>query len=64
MFRLAAMVSVYYNFPPPLEIEIRKSDRSLKLIKTSLTTYFGTLRKKLLWGIDVRVNKLNSEGKE
>jgi len=53
-----------YKFPPPLEIEIRKSDRSLKLIKTSLTTYFETLRKKLLWGIDVRVNKLNSEGKE
>jgi NAD+ kinase len=52
-----------YNFPPPLEIEIKKSDRSLKLIKTSLTTYFGTLRKKLLWGIDVRVNKMNSEGK-
>jgi NAD+ kinase len=53
-----------YNFPPPLEIEIKKSDRSLKLIKTSLTTYFGTLRKKLLWGIDVRINKMNSEGKE
>ena len=53
-----------YNFPPPLEIEIKKSDRSLKLIKTSLTTYFGTLRKKLLWGIDVRINKLNSEGKD
>jgi len=50
-----------YNFPPPLEIEIKKSDRSLKLIKTSLTTYFGTLRKKLLWGIDVRINKMNSE---
>ncbi len=52
-----------YNFPPPLEIEIKKSDRSLKLIKTSLTTYFGTLRKKLLWGIDVRINKMDSEGK-
>ena len=52
-----------YNFPPPLEIIIKKSDRSLKLIKTSLTTYFGTLRNKLLWGIDVRVNKMNSEGK-
>jgi NAD+ kinase len=50
-----------YNFPPPLEIEIKKSDRSLKLIKTSLTTYFETLRKKLLWGIDVRINKMNSE---
>jgi NAD+ kinase len=51
-----------FNFPPPLEIVIKKSDRSLKLIKTSLTTYFETLRKKLLWGIDVRINKLNSEG--
>ncbi len=53
-----------YKFIPPLEITIKKSDRSLKLIKTSLTTYFETLRKKLLWGIDVRVNKMNSEGKE
>jgi NAD+ kinase len=53
-----------YNYQPPLEIEIRKSDCSLKLIKTSLTTYFGTLRKKLLWGIDVRINKLNPEGKD
>jgi len=53
-----------YNFPPPLEIVIKKSDRPLKLIKTSLTTYFGTLRKKLLWGIDVRINKLNNEGKD
>lgn len=41
--------------PPPLEILIKKSDRPLKLIKTSLTTYFETLRNKLLWGIDVRL---------
>jgi len=53
-----------YNFPPPLEIIIKKSDRSLKLIKTSLATYFETLRKKLLWGIDVRINKLNSESND
>jgi NAD+ kinase len=50
-----------YKLPPPLEIEIKKSERPLKLIKTSLTTYFETLRKKLLWGIDVRINKINSE---
>lgn len=50
-----------YKFIPPLEITIKKSDRPLKLIKTSLTTYFETLRKKLLWGIDVRLNKLNTE---
>jgi len=53
-----------FKLPPPLEVVIRKSDRPLKLIKTSLTTYFETLRNKLLWGIDVRINKLNSEEKE
>lgn len=51
-----------FNFPPPLEIVIKKSNRPLKLIKTSLTTYFETLRNKLMWGIDVRVNKLNNKG--
>lgn len=50
-----------YKFIPPLEITIKKSERPLKLIKTSLTTYFETLRKKLLWGIDVRLNKVNTE---
>ncbi|MFI5236890.1 MAG: NAD(+)/NADH kinase [Ignavibacteriales bacterium] len=54
---------VYY-FSPPFEIVIKKSDQPLKLIKTSLTTYFETLRNKLLWGIDVRRNKMNAEGKE
>lgn len=43
-----------YNIPPPMEIKIRKSDKKLKLIHTSLSTYFSTLRKKLLWGIDTR----------
>ena len=54
---------VFY-FPPPFEITIKKSERPLKLIKTSLTTYFETLRNKLLWGVDVRINKLNSEEKD
>ncbi|GIK62007.1 MAG: NAD(+)/NADH kinase [Ignavibacteriota bacterium] len=53
-----------FSFQSPMEIVIKKSNRPLKLIKTSLTTYFETLRNKLLWGIDVRVNKLNSEEKE
>jgi len=53
-----------YKFIPPLEITIKKSERPLKLIKTSLTTYFETLRKKLLWGIDVRLNKVKTEDKE
>jgi NAD+ kinase len=43
-----------YNIPPPMEILIKKSEKKLKLISTSLSTYFSTLRKKLLWGIDIR----------
>jgi NAD+ kinase len=52
-----------YHFPPPLEIKIVKSEKPLKLIHTSVTTYFETLRNKLLWGIDVRRNKINNEEK-
>lgn len=51
-----------YSVPPPLEIKIRKSEKKLKLIHTSVSTYFSTLRKKLLWGIDIRhSNKENSK---
>ena len=50
-----------YHFPPPLEIRIIKSERPLKLVHTSATTYFETLRNKLLWGIDVRKGKQNNE---
>ena len=46
-----------FSFPPPMEIRIKKSDRPLKLIHTSLTTYFETLRNKLMWGIDLRLKK-------
>jgi len=52
-----------YHIPPPLEIKIVKSEKPFKLIHTSVTTYFETLRNKLLWGIDLRRNKINSERK-
>ncbi len=52
-----------YHIPPPLEIKIVKSEKPFKLIHTSVTTYFETLRNKLLWGIDIRRNKINSKGK-
>ncbi len=48
-----------YHSPPPVEVKIKKSERPLKLVHTSLTTYFETLRNKLLWGIDVRKSKSN-----
>jgi NAD+ kinase len=50
-----------YHVPPPLEIKIVKSFKPLKLVHTSVTTYFETLRNKLLWGIDVRRSKINNE---
>jgi NAD+ kinase len=43
-----------FAFKPPLEIKMSKSSHPLKLVHTSLTSYFKILRKKLLWGIDVR----------
>lgn len=51
-----------YTFPPPFELTIRKNSKPLKLIHTSLTTYFETLRKKLLWGVDVRFKQQNNKG--
>ena len=50
-----------YHIPPPLEIKIVKSNKPVKLIHTSITTYFETLRNKLLWGIDIRRNNLNDD---
>ncbi len=49
-----------FSFPPPLKIKITKSERPLKLVHTSLTTYFETLRNKLMWGIDLRKNFLDN----
>ena len=49
-----------FTFPPPIEVKIKKSKRPLKLIHTSLTTYFETLRNKLLWGVDARRDKINN----
>lgn len=46
------------KFPPPVEIKIRRNEKSLKLISFSIRTYFETLREKLLWGIDVRRDKI------
>lgn len=43
-----------FAFKPPLEIKISRCRQPLKLVHTSMTSYFQTLRKKLLWGIDLR----------
>jgi NAD+ kinase len=43
-----------FAFPPPIRIKVMKHKRPLKLVRTSLTSYFETLRSKLLWGVDLR----------
>ena len=48
-----------FSFAPPLELKIKKSPRPLKLVHTSFSSYFETLRTKLLWGIDLRNNNLH-----
>ncbi|MCK7527371.1 MAG: NAD(+)/NADH kinase [Ignavibacteriales bacterium] len=53
-----------FAFTPPITIRITKAKTSLKLVRTSLTSYFETLRTKLLWGIDLRKRSCdNSEAK-
>ena len=49
-----------FSFPPPIELKITKCERSAKLVHTNLTNYFETLRKKLLWGIDLRNNTVTN----
>ncbi len=43
-----------FSLPSPFEIKVTKSERALKLAHTSITSYFETLRNKLMWGIDLR----------
>jgi NAD+ kinase len=42
------------TFDSHYEIQIKKSQRKLKIIKLEGNSYFKTLRNKLMWGIDIR----------
>ncbi len=46
-----------YFVKPPVTIEIRKSDKSIKLAHTLSRNYFEILRRKFFWGLDIRNNK-------
>ena len=48
-----------FGFAPPLELKIKRCKRSLKTIHTSNSSYFETLRNKLLWGVDLRKHSLS-----
>lgn len=40
----------------PIELVIKRSSKNIKLLHTQSINYFEVLRKKLLWGLDVRNN--------
>jgi len=45
-----------FAFKPPLRIKIKKSERPFMLVRSIQSSYYETLRSKLLWGIDIRKN--------
>ena len=52
--RQTADGNITYIFDAPAEFVLRKADYNIKVIKRLKKTYFETLNKKLLWGVDKR----------
>ncbi|MFC2135580.1 NAD(+)/NADH kinase [Bacteroidota bacterium] len=48
-----------YNFKPPVNLQIKKSNIPLRLVHTKDKSYYEILRNKLFWGLDVRNTKNN-----
>ncbi|CUS90652.1 NAD+ kinase [Candidatus Kryptonium thompsonii] len=48
---------VEHKVKPPVEITVKKADHKVKLIKRLEVTYFDVLRSKLMWGMDLRIEK-------
>lgn len=44
----------YETLPAGVELKINKANFKIKMIKYDSRTFFGTLRAKLMWGLDVR----------
>lgn len=49
---------------PPVILEIKKSEKHLKLFKRRNKDYFQTLREKLMWGVDIREQTKNAGDKK
>jgi NAD+ kinase len=56
--RQTADGNISYIFNAPAEFTLRKADFTVKVIKRLKKTYFDTLNKKLLWGVDKRKYRL------
>lgn len=56
---LATVDNRSLNVPNGELFQVRKSDYSVKLIKLKNTSFYKTIREKLMWGMDIR--QINSE---
>lgn len=54
MARITADGQTYVTGKSPLQIKLRKADYTVKLVKRNDSTYFDTLKRKLLWSEDKR----------
>ncbi len=52
--RVTADGQTYVTGKSPMEVKLRKADYTIKLVKRMDSTYFDTLKKKLLWSEDKR----------
>lgn len=52
--RVTADGQTYFTGKSPMEVKLKKADYTIKLVKRMDSTYFDTLKKKLLWSEDKR----------
>ncbi len=48
---------IEHKLKPPIEIIVKKASYKVKLVKRLEVTYFDVLRSKLMWGMDLRIEK-------
>jgi NAD+ kinase len=58
---LTADGQIEHKLKPPVEIIVKKADYKIKLVKRLEVTYFDVLRSKLMWGMDLRIEKTKNK---
>ncbi len=61
---LTADGQIERKLKPPVEITIKKANYKVKLVKRLEIGYFDVLRSKLMWGIDLRIEKTKNREKD
>ncbi|CUS97967.1 NAD(+)/NADH kinase [Candidatus Chrysopegis kryptomonas] len=58
---LTADGQIEHKLKPPVEIIVKKANYKIKLVKRLEVTYFDVLRSKLMWGMDLRIEKTKNK---